>query len=71
MNKLGTQCDALSGRLARRRMRPVGPPIEDVLAMRRNLWDDNCDLPATCWYTRAPIKSAQDVQEQASRRTLP
>jgi D-psicose/D-tagatose/L-ribulose 3-epimerase len=52
--------------------RIVGQPIEGILAIWRNLWEDNYDLAGhALMYTRAQLKSAQEVGKQAARSTLP
>jgi D-psicose/D-tagatose/L-ribulose 3-epimerase len=51
--------------------RVVGQPLEGILAIWRNLWEDSGDLAAhALMYTRAQLKSAQEAQKQAARSKL-
>lgn len=52
--------------------RVVGQPLEGILGIWRNLWEDSGDLAAhALMYTRAQLKAAQEVQRQAERSRLP
>lgn len=52
--------------------RVVGQPLEGILGIWRNLWEDSADLAShALLYTRAQIKAAQEVQRQAERSRLP
>ena len=52
--------------------RVVGQPLEGILGIWRNLWEDSRDLAEhALMYTRAQIKAAQEAQKQAERSRLP
>jgi D-psicose/D-tagatose/L-ribulose 3-epimerase len=52
--------------------RVVGQPLEGILGIWRNLWEDSVDLAThALMYTRAQLKAAQEVQRQAERSQLP
>jgi D-psicose/D-tagatose/L-ribulose 3-epimerase len=52
--------------------RVVGQPLEGILGIWRNLWEDGQDLAAhALMYTRAQLKSAQETLKQAERSRLP
>ncbi|CDM62992.1 MULTISPECIES: sugar phosphate isomerase/epimerase family protein [Rhizobium] len=52
--------------------RVVGQPLEGILGIWRNLWEDGYDLAShALMYTRAQLKSAQEAQRQAERSRLP
>ncbi|MCB1883239.1 MAG: sugar phosphate isomerase/epimerase [Geminicoccaceae bacterium] len=52
--------------------RVVGQPVEGILGIWRNLWENSGDLAGHALaYTRAQLKSAQEVQKQADRSRLP
>jgi D-psicose/D-tagatose/L-ribulose 3-epimerase len=52
--------------------RVVGQPLEGILGIWRNLWEDSQDLAAhALMYTKAQLKAAQEVQRQAERSRLP
>ena len=52
--------------------RVVGQPLEGILAIWRNLWEDSRDLAShALMYTRAQLKSAQEALKQAERSRLP
>jgi D-psicose/D-tagatose/L-ribulose 3-epimerase len=52
--------------------RVVGQPLEGILAVWRNLWEDGHDLAShALLYTRAQLKSAQEALKQAERSRLP
>ncbi len=52
--------------------RVVGQPLEGILGIWRNLWEDSGDLAShALMYTRAQLKAAQEVQRQAERSRLP
>lgn len=51
--------------------RVVGQPLEGILGIWRNLWEDSFDLAQhALMYTRAQIKAAQEAQKQAERSRL-
>jgi D-psicose/D-tagatose/L-ribulose 3-epimerase len=51
--------------------RVVGQPLEGILAIWRNLWEDGLDLATHArQYTLAQLKAAHEAQKQASRSTL-
>ena len=51
--------------------RVVGQPLEGILGIWRNLWEDSHDLAAhALMYTKAQLKAAQEAQKQAERSTL-
>lgn len=50
--------------------RVVGQPLEGILGIWRNLWEDGHDLAAhALMYTKAQLKSAQEAQRQANERS--
>lgn len=52
--------------------RVVGQPLEGILGIWRNLWEDGHDLAAhALMYTRAQLKSAHESLKQAERSRLP
>lgn len=52
--------------------RVVGQPLEGILGIWRNLWEDGYDLASHALiYTRAQLKAAQEAQRQAERSRLP
>ncbi|KVZ15825.1 sugar phosphate isomerase/epimerase family protein [Burkholderia stagnalis] len=52
--------------------RVVGQPLEGILAIWRNLWEDSRDLAShALMYTRVQLKSAQEALKQAERSRLP
>ena len=52
--------------------RVVGQPLEGILGIWRNLWEDGHDLAAhALMYTKAQIKAAEEAQRQAERSRLP
>lgn len=52
--------------------RVVGQPLEGILGIWRNLWEDGHDLAShALMYTRAQLKAAQEALRQAERSTLP
>lgn len=52
--------------------RVVGQPLEGILGIWRNLWEDSHDLAAhALMYTKAQIKAAEEAQRQAQRSRLP
>ena len=52
--------------------RVVGQPLEGILGIWRNLWEDSHDLAAhALMYTRAQLKAAQEALKQAERSRLP
>jgi D-psicose/D-tagatose/L-ribulose 3-epimerase len=52
--------------------RVVGQPLEGILGIWRNLWEDSSDLAGhALMYTRAQLKAAQEVERQAERSRLP
>jgi D-psicose/D-tagatose/L-ribulose 3-epimerase len=52
--------------------RVVGQPLEGILGIWRNLWDDGFDLAThALMYTKAQLKAAHEVQRQAERSHLP
>jgi D-psicose/D-tagatose/L-ribulose 3-epimerase len=51
--------------------RVVGQPLEGILGIWRNLWEDSVDLAShALMYTKAQLKSAQEAQKQAERSKL-
>lgn len=51
--------------------RVVGQPLEGILGIWRNLWEDSHDLAShALMYTRAQLKAAQEAQKQAQRSAL-
>jgi D-psicose/D-tagatose/L-ribulose 3-epimerase len=52
--------------------RVVGQPLEGILGIWRNLWEDSRDLAEhALMYTKAQLKAAQEAQKQAERSRLP
>lgn len=52
--------------------RVVGQPLEGILGIWRNLWEDSHDLAThALMYTRAQLKAAQEAHRQAERSRLP
>ena len=52
--------------------RVVGQPLEGILGIWRNLWEDSRDLAShALMYTKAQLKAAQEAQRQAERSRLP
>jgi D-psicose/D-tagatose/L-ribulose 3-epimerase len=52
--------------------RVVGQPLEGILGIWRNLWEDSHDLAShALMYTKAQLKAAQEAQKQAQRSRLP
>jgi len=52
--------------------RVVGQPLEGILGIWRNLWEDSRDLAEhALMYTRAQLKAAQEAHKQAQRSRLP
>jgi len=52
--------------------RVVGQPLEGILGIWRNLWEDGHDLAShALMYTKAQLKAAQEAQRQAERSKLP
>ena len=52
--------------------RVVGQPLEGILGIWRNLWEDGFDLAThALMYTKAQLKAAQEVGRQAERSRLP
>ncbi len=52
--------------------RVVGQPLEGILGIWRNLWEDGHDLAShALLYTRAQLKAAQEARKQADRSRLP
>lgn len=52
--------------------RVVGQPLEGILAIWRNLWEDSHDLAAHALaFTRVQLKSAREALKQAERSRLP
>jgi len=50
--------------------RVVGQPLEGILGIWRNLWDDGYDLAShALMYTRAQLKAAQEAHRQATERS--
>lgn len=50
--------------------RVVGQPLEGILGIWRNLWDDSHDLAShALMYTKAQLKSAQEAERQAVERS--
>lgn len=51
--------------------RVVGQPLQGILGIWRNLWEDSHDLAAhALMYTRAQLKAAQEAQKQTERSRL-
>ncbi len=52
--------------------RVVGQPLEGILGIWRNLWEDSHDLAShALLYTKAQLKAAQEAQRQGERSRLP
>jgi D-psicose/D-tagatose/L-ribulose 3-epimerase len=52
--------------------RVVGQPLEGILGIWRNLWEDSHDLAShALMYTKAQLKAAQEAHRQAERSRLP
>src|SRR5271168_3833776 len=52
--------------------RVVGQPLEGILGIWRNLWEDSRDLAEhALMYTRAQLKAAREAQKQVERSRLP
>ncbi|MFT3974799.1 MAG: sugar phosphate isomerase/epimerase family protein [Amaricoccus sp.] len=52
--------------------RVVGQPLEGILGIWRNLWEDGMDLAThALMYTKAQLKAAHEVERQAERSRLP
>jgi D-psicose/D-tagatose/L-ribulose 3-epimerase len=52
--------------------RVVGQPLEGILGIWRNLWEDGMDLAThALMYTKSQLKAAQEVERQAERSRLP
>jgi D-psicose/D-tagatose/L-ribulose 3-epimerase len=50
--------------------RVVGQPLEGILGIWRNLWEDSHDLAShALMYTRAQLKAAQEAERQARERS--
>lgn len=50
--------------------RVVGQPLEGILGIWRNLWDDGHDLAShALMYTKAQLKAAQEAKRQAEERS--
>lgn len=50
--------------------RVVGQPLEGILGIWRNLWEDGHDLAShALMYTRAQLKAAQEAHRQATERS--
>ena len=50
--------------------RVVGQPLEGILGIWRNLWEDGHDLAShALMYTKAQLKSAQEAERQAAERS--
>ena len=50
--------------------RVVGQPLEGILGIWRNLWEDGHDLAAhALMYTKAQLKAAQEAHRQATERS--
>lgn len=51
--------------------RVVGQPLEGILGIWRNLWDDGRDLAEhALMYTKAQLKAAHEAERQAKERSL-
>lgn len=51
--------------------RVVGQPLEGILGIWRNLWEDGFDLAThALMYTKAQLKAAQEVERQVERSRL-
>ena len=52
--------------------RVVGQPLEGILGIWRNLWDDGHDLAThALMYTKAQMKAAEEAHRQPERSRLP
>jgi D-psicose/D-tagatose/L-ribulose 3-epimerase len=52
--------------------RVVGQPLEGILGIWRNLWEDGYDLAShALMYTKAQLKAAREARRQAERSKLP
>ena len=52
--------------------RVVGQPLEGILGIWRNLWEDSFDLAShALMYTKAQLKAAREAERQAERSRLP
>ncbi len=52
--------------------RVVGQPLEGILGIWRNLWEDSQDLAShALMYTKAQLKAAQEAHRQQERSRLP
>jgi hypothetical protein len=52
--------------------RVVGQPLEGIMGIWRNLWEDSRDLAEhALLYMRAQLKAAREAQKQAERSPLP
>ena len=52
--------------------RVVGQPLEGILGIWRNLWEDSHDLARhALMYTKSQLKAAQEAQKQSQRSRLP
>jgi D-psicose/D-tagatose/L-ribulose 3-epimerase len=52
--------------------RVVGQPLEGILGIWRNLWEDSRDLAEhALMYTKAQLKAAREAQKQSERSRLP
>ncbi|TMJ33638.1 MAG: sugar phosphate isomerase/epimerase, partial [Alphaproteobacteria bacterium] len=50
--------------------RVVGQPLEGILGIWRNLWEDGHDLAShALMYTKAQLKAAYEAKKQASERS--
>lgn len=50
--------------------RVVGQPLEGILGIWRNLWEDSMDLAThALMYTKAMLKAAQEAERQAAERS--
>jgi len=50
----------------------VGQPLEGILGIWRNLWEDSFDLAThALMYTKAQLKAAEEVERQGARSRLP
>lgn len=50
--------------------RVVGQPLEGILGIWRNLWDDSMDLAThALMYTKAMLKAAEEAERQATERS--
>lgn len=52
--------------------RVVGQPLQGILGIWRNLWEDSQDLAShALMYTKAQLKAAHEAEKQAERSRLP